>query len=734
MDMSGSGTKPVSEAEVTERRVPDWTGPGRFFNRELSWLHFNQRVLEEAANPRHPLLERLRFLSLSGADLDEFFMVRVAGLRGQVRAGIETPSQDGSTPRQQLAQISERVLALTAQQSRLWLKLQAELADDGIQVLGEHDLDAADRACLEQQFDTNVYPVLTPIAVDPAHPFPFIPSAGITLGLDLVRLDDPSRRMHAMLPIPRQLSRFMRLPSPLPVQGATDDIRFVQLETVLALFIDRLFPGHAARAKGVFRVLRDSGVELEEEAEDLVCSCETALKRRRRGEVVRLEIEQSMPAELRHFVVEGLRVGERELSLQDGPIGLADIAQLIAGDRPELQFSPFSPRYPERVRAHHGDVFAAIREQDLVVHHPYESFDVVLSLLRQAAADPDVLSIKWTLHRTSGNSPLIAALKEAAESGKSVTAIIEREARCDEEVNVCWARDLERAGVQVLCGLIELKTHAKLGQIVRREPGGLMTYVQIGTGNYHPITARVHADLSLLSADPATARDTCCIFNYLTSHAEPRGLELMSISPGGIRDRILDHIREEMYHARAGRPAEIWLQMNALIDDRVIDALYAASQAGVMIDLVVRGICCLRPGIEGLSENIRVKSVIGRFLEHARIYCFGAGHGLPSERAVIYLSSADMTPRDLDRRVEAMVPIDDPRAHNRVQDQILAANLADNEQSWHILADGSSRRFALAEDAVPFNAQQYFLDNPCLSGRGRGLEVHRPPSLPDKSR
>lgn len=699
----------------------DITSPDRFYNRELSWVGFNWRVLEEAENPRVPLLERMRFLSISANNLDEFYTVRVAGLRELAREGNTTPGDDGLSPAEQLALISTDARKLMLRQQTVFNDLRALMADEGLHILSREDLPKADRKALKQSFMTNVFPVLSPLAIDPAHPFPFIANGGQSLALQLEGKQDKTPLL-ALLPIPSQLDRFYRL--------SDDDgaIRFLPLEEMLLEFITTLFPNYKLIGHCTFRVLRDSDMEVEDEAEDLVREFETALKRRRRGEVVRLKISANAPKVLRKTIIRELNVTDDEVLDVDGFVGVADLSELVVDDRPDLLWPAFAPRMPERVHDHDGDIFAAIRQKDMLLHHPYETFSTVVRFLQQAARDPDVVAIKQSLYRTSHDSPIVTALCEAAEDGKSVTALVELKARFDEAANIRQSRRLERAGAHVIYGFMHLKTHAKIATVVRREGDKLVTYTHYGTGNYHPITAKIYTDLSLFTCDAALGRDATKVFNYVGGYAHPDELEKIAISPTSLKPRLLELLEREVEFARQGKPAQVWAKMNSLIDPEIMDALYAASQAGVQIDLVIRGICGLKPGIKGLSENIRVKSVVGRFLEHSRIVCFGNGASLPNPDATVYMSSADWMGRNLNRRVETLVPIENPTVKAQIVSQIMAANLADIAQSWIGQPDGSFERAKWDSDAFAFNCHKYFMENPSLSGRG-SAKAHDVPKL-----
>ncbi|MEL8055746.1 MAG: RNA degradosome polyphosphate kinase [Pseudomonadota bacterium] len=720
----------MSESETLESELASL--PERFLNRELSWLKFNARVLEEAENTSHPLLERLRFLSISGNNLDEFLMVRYAGLREQVRAGIQRRSQEGMTPLQQVEAIEETVETLMDNQQKQWKLLRKQMAAEQFEVLAVEDLKKADLTWLKDHFQDHIFPILTPQAVDPAHPFPFIPNLGFAVAFQLIPESGAGESMVGLVPMPAFSPRFIRLPDR---KGA---LRFVRLESVMAYFEPMLFPGFKSNGHCVFRIVRDSDIEIEDEAEDLIAEFEILLRQRRRGRIVRIHIDKDGPASLRKFIVREIGAEARDVMVQSGLLGLKDLSELVVKDRPELLFSSFEARFPERIREMGGDCFEAIRAKDILVHHPYESFDVVVQFIRQAARDPDVVAIKQTLYRTTLNSPIVAALTEAAEAGKTVTALVEIKARFDEETNLRLARDLERAGVQVVYGFIDYKTHAKVSLVVRREADGLKTYTHFGTGNYHPVTAKIYTDLALFTADPTLGRDAGRLFNYVTAYREPPetgpGMEKVVMSPHRMEDYLIERIEAEAVAAKAGKPSGIWAKMNSLVDGDVIDALYRASQAGVPIRLVIRGICCLRPGVSGLSETIQVKSLIGRFLEHSRIVCFANGEPLPSAKAKVYMSSADWMDRNLKRRVEALVPIEVPTVHRQVLNQIMVANLNDDMQSWDMDADGKYHRVSVADSESGFSAHEYFMDNPSLSGRGSALVVSEPPRLAPRKR
>ncbi|WP_244982500.1 RNA degradosome polyphosphate kinase [Croceicoccus marinus] len=690
-----------------------------YYNRELSWLAFNRRVLAEAARPEYPLLERVRFLSISGSNLDEFMMIRVAGLAGQVRRGISKLSIDGRTPSQQLGAIREATEELQMEQQQVWRELHGLLARERIHVADEGRIDTEARNWLKDYFLDHLLPVLTPQAIDPAHPFPFVANQGLGVLFHLTRISDGEQVVEMIL-IPSALPRFVRVPG-------GEDATYISIERLICRFADLLFPGFRIEGDGAFRVLRDSDIELEEEAEDLVRYFRTAIQRRRRGRVIQLEIEEDFDPVAEVLLREQLGLSDAQVIKTNGMIGVEGLADIAEEDRPDLKFDPYSPRYPERIMEHDGDCFAAIGEKDIVIHHPYESFEVVVDFIRQAANDPDVVAIKQTLYRAGKQSAIINALIAAAEAGKSVTAVVELKARFDEEQNLLWANQLERAGVQVIYGFVDWKTHAKVSMVVRREGNRYRTYCHFGTGNYHPVTTRIYTDLSFFTADPRFGRDAAKLFNFVTGYVEPHGLEQLVVSPIDMRNELYRNIDREIANQQAGRPAAIWAKLNSLTDKGVIDKLYEAGRAGVNISLVVRGICCLKTGIPGISDTIEVKSIIGRFLEHSRIWAFANGYRLPSPRARVFISSADAMSRNLDRRVEAMVPIRNRTVHDQILQQVLLANLLDTEQSWILQDDGSYIR-ADSTDR-PFNLHNYFMTNPSLSGRGQALVEDAVPRL-----
>lgn len=704
---SGRKIKQRNSIQISNNIKMDYE---RFINRELSWLDFNQRVVEEAENKRNPLLERVRFLSISASNLDEFYSVRVAGLTGQVREGLIALSPDGLTPAEQLVAIQERVKGLFSDQQRIYHELIKLLSDSGIIVCKAEELNKEDLAWLHQFFMERIFPILTPIALDPAHPIPFIPNLNLAIALRLISQN--SSRKYVMILLPSQLLRFI----PLPLSLCSNKIqRFVLLEDLVRIFISSIFPGYKIANYGLLRVIRDTDVEFEEEAEDLVRSYETALKRRRRGVVIHLDIDEHFPPKLGEIVAHALEVPPEEVTVHKGILGLVDVKQLIVDNRPDLLFPYYAPHLPARIRESAGDCFALLRSKDLLAYHPFESFDVVIQFLRQAAQDPQVLAIKQTLYRTSRDSPIVKALIEAAENGISVTAIVELRARFDEEANIRLSRDLEAAGVQVVFGFADWKTHAKLSLVVRREGGNIRSYAHFGTGNYHPITAKIYTDLSYFTCNAELTRDAAKLFNYVTGYARPDKMEKIAFSPLTIRKTLNELIDDEIAFVKAGKPGAMWLKMNSLVDPQLIDKLYEASCAGVKINIIVRGICCLRPGIKNLSENIFVKSIVGRFLEHARVFVFGNGYELPSRSAKVYMSSADWMERNMDRRIEEMIPILPEDIHYKILNQLMVANLKDNMQSWQLGRDKKWKRLESSEP--PFSAHNYFMENPSLDTR-----------------
>jgi len=723
--MSSQLTIDAEVASTETRPAPPASSPEgeSYFNRELSWLSFNERVLAEACNEQYPLLERLRFLSIAGSNLDEFMMIRVAGLVGQAQRGIDKPAIDGRTPTQQLAAIREKLAVLSERQQNIWRDLHDRLAQADIHIADEQRVSQAAYNWLEAFFLEEILPVITPQALDPAHPFPFIQNEGMGLLFTLTR-DADKEQIIEMILIPGALPRFVRVPADAT---ATGEAIYISIASLVQRYAKKLFPGFTIQGDGLFRVLRDSDIEIEEEAEDLVRTFRSAIQRRRRGQVIQLELEDDFDPKAEAVLLEQLGVHEAAVIKTDGMIGIDGLSEIVGEDRPDLKFDSYSPRYPERIREHDGDAFSAIREKDIIIHHPYESFEVVVDFIRQAAADPDVVAIKQTLYRAGSQSNVINALIEAAEAGISVTAVVELKARFDEEQNLKWATKLERAGVQVIYGFTDWKTHAKCAMVVRREGDGFRTYCHFGTGNYHPITAKIYTDLSFFTADPKLCRDAAKMFNFVTGYVEPNKLELISIAPLDLREELYRRIDAEIANAGKGLPAAIWMKANQITDKGIIDRLYAASDAGVAVELVCRGICCLRPGVPGLSENIRVKSIIGRFLEHSRIYAFANGHAMPSPEAAIFISSADLMSRNLDRRVESLIPILNRTVHDQVLLQVLLANMLDTEQSWWLHSDGSYSRVEASDK--PFNCHRYFMTNPSLSGRGGSLEAGGVPKL-----
>ena len=672
----GRYSGPVSSSVLAE-------APERFLNRELSWLDFNTRVLELAEDPTVPVLERAKFLAIFSQNLDEFFQVRVAGLKDQVAAGITSRTPDGRTPAQQLLELRDKVERLVAREESAFLdQVAPALGRAGIRFSDWDDLDADDRKVLDEEFEQRIFPVLTPLAVDPGHPFPYISDLSLNLAV-VVRHTDTGERRFARVKVPNLLPRFVVLP---------DGERFVPLEQVIGAHLGQLFPGMAIDGRYPFRVTRNAELTLEEEeADDLLAAVEMELRRRRFGRAVRLEIDGSMSDEIRELLVRELELDDDDVFVHRGPLGLGGLWSVHGLDRPELKDPVWTPITQFRLADRDDepvDFFAELRRGDVLVHHPYSSFATsVEEFIRQASVDPRVLAIKLTLYRTSGDSPIIASLIRAAERGKQVAVLVELKARFDEQANIEWARRLEQAGVHVTYGLLGLKIHTKTALVVRNEDDRIRRYCHVGTGNYNPKTAKLYEDLGLLSSDDDLGADLTQLFNFLTGYAREVPYRKLLLAPHWLRARMLELVEGEI--AAGPEHGRIILKMNSLVDAKLIDALYRASDAGVPIDLVVRGICCLRPGVPGLSDTIRVRSIVGRYLEHSRIYHFANGNG--PGRPIYYIGSADLMPRNLDRRVEALVPVDDPGLQARLH-QVLDVNLADDQHAWHLSPDGAWSR------------------------------------------
>ena len=693
----------------------------KYINREISWLKFNLRVLAEASNLKNPVLERLKFLSIAANNLDEFFMVRVAGIYNQIKHKVSFLSHDGLTSQKQLARIIIKTKRLLAASNEAWSNLKVDLSKEGILFVSYRDLNKSEKVRLNKIFRENIYPILTPLIIDPSHPFPFIPNKGHFLVM-LLNKRNKNKKFFATILIPQNIERFIN------ISNRADVKKYLSIEHIISNYVNYLFPGYHLNKYTSVRVIRDSDIEFEEEAEDLILYLEKALKKRRRGRIVKLEIRSNADPLLKKFVYKKLEVTEDEVYEMDSFVGVHQIIEIYDKKNTNLVFRSFNPRQVERLKQFNNDYFATIKAKDFIVHHPYETFDAVIQFLTQAAEDPNVIAIKQTLYRTTSDSPIVKALVLAAEKGKSVTAVVEVKARFDEEKNISLASTLEKAGVQVVYGFVKLKTHAKASLIVRKEKSKLVSYVHLGTGNYHPINAKIYTDLSFFSSDKIICEDVEKFFNYITTYAEPKKLKKLILSPLFLRTKLYSLIDQEIENKLKGKHAEIWIKLNSLVDQAMIDKLYQASNAGVKICLFVRGICCLKPGIKGLSENIIVKSIVGRFLEHSRIYCFANGEIMPSRSNLAFFSSADLMTRNLDRRVELLIPVENSTVHEQVLDQIMLANYKDAENSWFLKSDESYEKIKVTTENN-FSAHNYFMKNPSLSGRGSSINLSMPEKL-----